>query len=140
MLLNQFAFSSTDEIPYEENVDFISFRNQPLIRFEENTYWVIDKNFLANRLYRSLFFGIKEQNILIEKQYKLSNFFQFITTSFSEETLFYDVMEHILGNKSYIHYSRAEMRRKGFSGEPDYYIRNGNDIFLPVGGITLVRI
>lgn len=129
-ILNQFAFSSTDEIPYEENVDFISFRNQPLIRFEENTYWVMDKNFLANRLYRSLFFGIKKQNDLIEKQYKLSNFFQYFTTNFSEETLFYDVMKHIIGKKSYIHYSGAKIRSKGISGEPDYYIRNGNDVFL----------
>lgn len=129
-LLNQFAFSSTNEIPYEENVDFISFRNQPLIQIEENTYWVIDKIFLANRLYRSLFFGIKKQNDLIEKQYKQSNFFQFFTTNFSEETLFYDVMKHIIGKKSYIHYSGAEMRRKNILGEPDYYVRNGNDIFL----------
>lgn len=39
-------------------------------------------------------------------------------------------MSHIIGRKSYIHYSGAEMRSKGFLGEPDYYIRNGNDIFL----------
>lgn len=129
-ILNQFAFSSSDKIPHEENVDFISFRNQPLIRFEKNTYWVIDENFLANRLYRSLFFGIKEQNDLIEKPYKLSNFLQFFTTNFSEETLFYDVMKHIIEKKSYKHYSGAEMRSKKFSGEPDYYIRNGNDVFL----------
>lgn len=129
-LLNQFAFSSTDEIPYEENIDFISFRNQPLIRIEENTYWIIDKNFLANRLYRSLFFGIKKQNDLIEEQYRIPNFFQFFTTNFSEEVLFYDVMKHIIGNKSYIHHSGAKIRSKKISGEPDYYVRNGNDIFL----------
>ena len=129
-LLNQFAFSSIDEIPYEENIDFISFRNQPLIRIEENTYWVIDENFLANRLYRSLFFGIKKQNDLIEEQYRIPNFFQFFTTNFSEEVLFYDVMKHIIGNKSYIHRSGAEIRSKKISGEPDYYVRNGNDIFL----------
>ena len=96
----------------------------------KNTYWIIDEHFLANRFYRSLFFGIKKQNGLIEKQYKLSDFFQFITTRFSEETLFYDVMKHIVGNKSYVHYSGSTMRNKGTSGEPDYYIRNGNDIFL----------
>lgn len=129
-ILDQFAFSSSDKIPYEENVDFISFRNQPLIRFEENTYWIVDNNFLANRLYRSLFFEIKKQNDLIEKRYKLSDFFQFFTTKFSEETLFYNVMKHIIGKKSYIHYSGAEMRNNGIFGEPDYYIRNGNNIFL----------
>lgn len=130
MLLDQFAFSSREKIPYEENVDYISFRNKPLIRFEENTYCVIDKNFLANRLYRSLFFGIKKQNDLIEKQYKFPNFFQFFTTKFSEEKLFYNVMQHIVGRKAYIHYSGEKMRSLKISGEPDYYIRNGNDIFL----------
>lgn len=129
-ILDQFALSSSDKISYDENVDFISFRDKPLIRFEKNTYWIIDEHFLANRFYRSFFFGIKKQNDLIEKQYKLSDFFQFITTRFSEETLFYDIMKHIVGKKSYIHYSGAAMRNKGTSGEPDYYIRNGNDIFL----------
>lgn len=129
-ILDQFAFSSSDQIPYGENIDFLSFRNQPLIRFEENTYLVIDKNFLVNRIYRSLFFGIKKQNDLIEEQYRIPNFFQFFTTKFSEEVLFYDVMKHIIGNKSYIHHSGAEMRIKKISGEPDYYVRNGNDIFL----------
>lgn len=129
-ILDQFALSSSDKISYDENVDFISFRDKPLIQFEKNTYWIIDEHFLANRFYRSLFFGIKKQNGLIEKQYKLSDFFQFITTRFSEETLFYDVMKHIVGNKSYVHYSGSTMRNKGTSGEPDYYIRNGNDIFL----------
>ena len=130
MILDQFAFSSSDTIPDEENVDFISFRNQPLIQFRENTYWIIDNNFLANRLYRSLFFGIKKQNNSIQKQYKIADFFQFYTTQFSEETLFYNVMQHIIGKKSYIHHSGKEMRSMGISGEPDYYIRNGNDIFL----------
>lgn len=129
-ILEQFAFSSDVQIPHKENVDFISFRNKPLIRLNENTYWVIDKTFVANRLYRSLFFGLKAQNDIIDEQYKQSNFFQFFTTNFSEETLFYDVMKHIIGKKSYIHHSGAEMRRIGLSGEPDYYVRNENDIFL----------
>lgn len=81
-ILDQFAFSSSDKIPHEENIDFVSFRNKPLIRFEENTYWVIDENFLANRLYKGLFFGIKEQNDLIGKQHKQSNFFQFFYNEF----------------------------------------------------------
>lgn len=130
VILDKFALMSNEIIPFEENVDFISFRNQPLIRLEKNTYWVIDENFLANRLYRSLFFGIKKQNDSIQEKYKIANFFQFFTTNFSEETLFYDVMKHIIGRKSYIHHSGAEMRCMEISGEPDYYIRNGNDIFL----------
>ena len=129
-LLNQFAFSSTEQLSYGENIDFISFRNKPLIRFEENIYWIIDKNFLANRLYRSLFFGLKKQNDIIDKQYRISDFFQFFTTNFSEKTLFYDVMKHIIGERSYIHYSGAEIKREEITGEPDYYIRNGNNIFL----------
>lgn len=130
ILLDKFALASSEEISYEENVDFISFRNHPLIQLEENTYWVIDENFLANRLYISLFFGIKGQNDSIQKQYKIADFFQFFTSKFSEETLFYNTMKHIIGKKTYITYSGAEMRGKGISGEPDYYIRNGNDIFL----------
>lgn len=129
-LFDNFSVSSSDNLSYDKNVDFVSFRNRPIIRFDKNTYWVIDDNFLVNRLYRSLFFGLKKQNELIEEKYKLSNFFQYFTTHFSEEVLFYDVMKHIVGNKSYIHYSGAEMRSKKISGEPDYYIRNGNDIFL----------
>lgn len=130
ILLDNFALASSEEIPYGDNVDFIFFRNKPLILLEKNTYWVIDENFLANRLYISLFFGIKKQNDFIHKRYKIDNFFQFFTSKFSEETLFYSTMEHIIGRKSYKCYSGTEMRRKGISGEPDYYIRNGNDIFL----------
>ena len=34
-ILDQFALSSSDKISYDENVDFISFRDKPLIQFEK---------------------------------------------------------------------------------------------------------
>lgn len=35
VILDKFALMSNEIIPFEENVDFISFRNQPLIRLEK---------------------------------------------------------------------------------------------------------
>jgi len=128
-LIDNFAIECSEEVAYDKNVDYIFFRNCPLIRFNDD-YYVIDKNFLANRIYRGLFFGLKEKNNSLCPQYKVTNFFQYFSSKFSEETLFYSVMKNIVGNKSYKNYSGNEMRNLGIYGEPDYYIRNGNDIFL----------
>lgn len=39
-------------------------------------------------------------------------------------------MKHIYGKRNYIQYSGEELSRKNVIGPPDYYIRNGNALFL----------
>ena len=110
--------------------DFCSFRSSPIYNIEEGKYGVIYGYFLLEIIYKGMYFRLKELNELLPEGVKKKNFRGYYCDKFSECWLLYQVLETIYG-KRYIK-MRGQYIKDTFNviGEPDYYIRNGNKIFL----------
>lgn len=110
--------------------DFGSLRAKPLYRISENEFCIIHPLFVIEMLHKGLYFKLNEINESLDSDKEYSNFRSFYGESFSENYLLYNILDRIYGNSSYIRYSGQAMKEKGQEAEPDYYVRNGNKIFL----------
>jgi hypothetical protein len=128
-------FNHQADIPEnEENVaerDFLAIRNRPLYRVGENDYVMLNRAMIINKMYTSIYWDCKA---IIDANPGLgitqNGFRTDYTTNFSEGYLVYKLLEKAYGNKSYKQFSGEQMRALMDHSEPDYYIRNGNKVFL----------
>jgi len=113
----------SDEEEFQD--DFLYLRANPLLRTDEYTFQIIFPLFAIEKNFNGLYFLLKEinDNLPKEKQIKLR---QLITYDFSEKYVLYKLLENI--------YKKKYFKLKGVdintSGAPDYYIRNGNKVFI----------
>lgn len=113
-----------------EDIDFRYLRASPLVKYGENEYAIINKMFTIQKLYNSLYFVLKDINDSLTDE-KIGDFRGYFTFNFTEKYLFYNVINNIYGNRPYIQFSGDDIDNDwNFEGGPDYYIRNGNKIFL----------
>lgn len=129
-ILTRLSIDINDLISKEDNIDYRVFRNNPLVRISPNEFMVIYSSLCVEKLYNSLIFQFNEINESLPKPERISNLFQSYTSTFSEEYLFYTIIQTIISRQKYIALSGNECRATDNIGEPDYYIRNWNDIFL----------
>ncbi|MFZ1515369.1 MAG: hypothetical protein WAT21_08225 [Saprospiraceae bacterium] len=124
-----FQMLSLNDVSLEQ--DYISIRSNPLLQVGENHYRIIYDLFLVEKLFKSIQFKFSlDINKNIDKQYKLGDFRADHCDKFSEQTLLYTLMERSFPKK-WIHISGVKFKTAGFNNaEPDYYLRNGNKIFL----------
>lgn len=120
----------TKTIAVEDNVDYKYFRNYPLVRVSENEFILIYSSLCAERFYNSLIFNFNEINKGLAKKDRITDIFQDYTSKFSEEYMFYKVMERIISKQKYLSMSGEECRYICNHNEPDYYIRNWDEVFL----------
>ncbi len=112
-----------------EGFDFINIRANPLYKIEENEYRILFPLFMCESLYNGLYFKLNKINSGLDKPNKQKNFRQFYTSNFSEKYLLNTVLRQLFENK-YVQCSGEQLDEDGISGAPDYYIRNGNKVFL----------
>ena len=115
----------------ELNADFKLLRGNPLYKVDEGKYAIISSLFVFEKIYKGLYFKLKEIHDYLPAKNKVDkNFRRYYTSKFSENHLLYKILNHIYGNKSYVQYSGDALSNKKYLGAPDYYIRNGNVLFL----------
>jgi hypothetical protein len=118
----------------EENIvgnDFLEIRNKPLFQLGENEYLFLNRAMIVNKIYSSTYWDCK--SILAEHpEFNISQgkFRKDYTSEFSEGFLVYKLMEKAYGNKNYKRFSGEQMKDVMGNTEPDYYIRNGNKVFI----------
>ena len=114
-----------------EEFDFLPIRNKPLYLVSENEYVIINRAMIFNKVYNSIYWDCKS---IVKSNPALgiseNRFRADYTTHFSEGYLVYKLMKRAYENKSVLNFSGAEMKKKMKSSEPDYYVRNGNKVFL----------
>jgi len=108
--------------------DFRKIRGKPLLKINEGEYKVLYRLFLAEVLHKGLYFKISEINRNLSST-DIKEFRGYYCDEFSEKYLFYKQLKYIFKNR-YIEFSGEEIRMRGLIAEPDYYVRNGNKIFL----------
>jgi hypothetical protein len=115
----------------ELDADFKLLRGSPLYKVDEGKYAIISSLFVFEKIYKGLYFKLKEVHDSLSIQEKVDkNFRRYYTSKFSENHLLYNIMNHIYGNKNYVQHSGDDLSNKGYLGAPDYYVRNGNIVFL----------
>ncbi|WP_194777638.1 hypothetical protein [Pararhodonellum marinum] len=115
-----------NDIDYKKSEnDYLTLRANPLFKIEESSYRVISPLFAIEKIFNGLYFILKEINDSIDEQLQI-NLRQLITYEFSEKYLLYKIIERTYPKK-YFKLSGDQMNTPGV---PDYYIRNGNKVFL----------
>lgn len=118
----------------EENIvgnDFLEIRNKPLYQVDNNEYLFLNRAMIINKIYSSVYWDCKA--ILAthpELNISQGKFRKEYTSDFSEGFLVYQLMKKAYGNKSYKRFSGTEMKEFMGDTEPDYYLRNGNKVFI----------
>ncbi len=123
--------SINNEISIEE-LDFIGLRSKPFYKNGEYKYQIISPLFTCEKIYEGLYFLLNKINNELREKNELhveDNFRGFYCSKFSEEYLLYEIIDRSFPKKD-IRYSGKNLRARGISGEPDYYVRNKNKLFL----------
>ncbi|KQS32743.1 hypothetical protein [Dyadobacter sp. Leaf189] len=141
--LNQFvSFDAT----LESLPDFATLRANPLYKDTDGSYLAVEPLFVAQRLYNSLYFEFRDIYLELKtpeeqiinprpddqiKRYLLGQFRRIYTSEFSENTLLYKTLDRIFHRNFTVKLPGTVIRDKlNYIGEPDFYVRNRNNIFL----------
>lgn len=113
----------------EDDYDFIKLRNCPMYRRSDGGYMVLSKLFLAEKLYKSLYFEFNAINESLGTS-SIDDFKSYIGLHFAEEYLCNKILNKSFPNR-FVKITGEMFREKGFKdSEPDYYSRNKNKAFL----------
>lgn len=115
-----------NDIDYKDNeIDYLTIRANPLYKTGKSSYLVISPLFVIEKTFNGLYFLLKEINDSFEQKSRIK-LRQLITFEFSEKYLFYKIIERSYPKK----YFKLAGEKMKTPGAPDYYIRNGNKVFL----------
>lgn len=108
--------------------DFSHIKNSPIYKIDENVYSIVHYFFVIDKFYKSSKFKLKE---LYEKDEALvavyGSFFNFFNKEFSENFLMKNILDQVFDKKYFI---KKPVTEKELPGEPDYYVRHNNDVFV----------
>lgn len=127
-----FDFISINPCEYRDKYlnkkeEYSLLKSKPLFKYE-NQYYVLDWNFMPNKIYEGLIFdfhsesGIKELSTLNT----IPKFKKLIGLEITENFIFRTILRAIFSDK----YCKLIFPKDNSAGEPDAYYRKGNNIFL----------
>jgi hypothetical protein len=112
-----------------KDLDYRKIRSNPLYKIEEGIYRIIFHLFLSDKLYKGIYFKLRELNDMLDGREKISDLRSVYSFDFSERYLFYKMMERIYDGR-FIKFTGDEISRQGIDGGPDYYIRSADNVLL----------
>lgn len=128
------TFLSLFTIPleYEELPDFINLRSNPILKINDETFIIINKLFLIERIFKSLVFEFSLKiNKQVKEEYRLKDFRANYCDYFSEQTLLYNALSNCFPNNyKWIKIKGEDFKKIKYSSEPDYYIRFKNKVLI----------
>lgn len=110
-----------------EDHDYIKIREKPLFQLDDEHFRIIHPIFIADKIYKGMFFLLKQLNDAEPKI--IGNFRQWYTSNFSEGHCFIEVIKYSFPNYDARHFD-SELVAAGIIGPPDCYLRQGNNVFL----------
>lgn len=121
-------FANTlSHVAITEDIDFKSLRSVPMHKMGDNVYMPVMPLFLVEQVYKGLYFRLNRIN---RKLKIVSDLKSYLGSPFTENVLFYGAMKRVFQNK---YFQRTGVEMEPLSegkGNPDYYIRNGNKIYI----------
>jgi|SRR5690554_69577 len=123
---------SIDLKEFKRTSDFIGLRSKPVYYHGNDLYSVISFKFFIDKMYQGLLFDFSSilKNIGDKKVANYGNLKQLVGERFTEDYLFYEIMQGCFSKKYKKLISGKILKEHLGEGEPDFYIRNGKNIFL----------
>ena len=118
--------------------DFLTLRAKPLYKIENGVYRIIFDLFLVEKIFKGMYFSLRDTNETLPVGQKITGWKSIYCYEFSEKTLAYKVIESIFPDKS-IKFTGQQLTDMKVIGAPDYYVRNGNSIFVFESKDFLIR-
>jgi hypothetical protein len=110
---------------YESSSDFIKLREHPVLRINDHELVVLNSQFLSDKIFPSFVFDFARINSMTYSELKKE-----IGLNFTEHYLFYSLMKGCFENQMDEQIDGRTLKHILKDGEPDYYMRSGNNIFL----------
>lgn len=103
---------------------------KPLYKLKNEEYLILDNGYLLDKF----FLGIYHDLLGFSNKNSFDKFHQDYSKNFVEGFLLVNTMKAVFG-KGYIQFSEERIKEKGIKGIenlalPDYYVRNGNKVFI----------
>lgn len=114
-----------DVMHYKSTPDFIMLREKPFLQTGNHELILLNRHFLSEKLYSSFLFDFARINGMSYGDVKRK-----IGLSFTEHFVFYSLIHGCFRKQMDVLYSGTELKQILKNGEPDYYMRKGNNIFL----------
>lgn len=128
-LMEAFATKFNTVVKLKQNQDYTNFRSKPLIRFDDQLR-CYSKVFIVNKIFESFIFEFSSMNNSLKHETKIKDLICEFPLDFSEEYLFNKIMSTVYANHSCIKKTSTACREICNIGEPDYYVRVNNNIFI----------
>lgn len=132
--LRAHSFKEDTIVPLETNQDYTYFKSHPLIELNDGTYLPISPIFCINHIYKSIYFEFKAINESFSgtaNHIKGQGLLSIFTTEFSEQTLFERYVRNAICRHRGIKKTDRDCKlENNFGHEPDFYLRDGNNIIL----------
>lgn len=117
-----------------DNIDEVNIQEKPLYKVANNTYCFLYIKFFVNKFFHSLLFDLAkelENQGLIDtkKTPAYVQIKQLVGQKFTEQYLFYKVIDRILADKRYEKKTGEDMTKIS-DGLPDFYANKGQRVFL----------
>ena len=117
-----------------DNIEDVNIQAKPLYKVDNNTYCILYIKFFVDKFFHSLLFDLakelEKQGILgTKKTPAYVQIKQLVGQKFTEQYLFYKVIDRVLADKRYKKKTGEEMA-KICDGLPDYYANKGQRVFL----------
>jgi hypothetical protein len=117
---------TSEDIKIDE--DFTHIKNSPIYFLNKKVFSIVNYFFVVDKFYKSTKFKLKGiYETLDPLVAKYGDFFGFFNKHFSENFLMKNVLDSIYQKKYYI--KKVEGNHE-LDGEPDYYVRHNNTIYL----------
>jgi hypothetical protein len=121
---------------FSKSDDFLQLREKPIYRLNETDFVFLNLNFFVDKIYQGIQFDFARvlvDNSATFKGKRIKNRVQFLGifgNEFSEDVLFYNIMEDCFKKSKYIIHNGNEIKKIITDGEPDYYIRDKAKVYL----------
>ena len=117
-----------------DKIDDVNIQEKPLYKVDNNTYCFLYIKFFVNKFFHSLLFDLAkelENQGLIDtkKTPAYVQIKQLVGQKFTEQYLFYKVIDRILADKRYEKKTGEDMTKIS-DGLPDFYANKGQRVFL----------
>lgn len=110
-------------------------RNHFFVKIDDDSFLLLNPTFLIDKFYEGIVFDLwksienhKGTNTIADKMKDFTVLKSMLGSSFSEEHLFYTIMDKCFTSTSQIKVRGSEL--SGVEAPPDYYLREGNNIFF----------
>lgn len=127
-----------NDIKVLDEHDFLTLRSNPIYWVNDDLYRITFELFVLEKIYTGAYWKLFELNNKLGSSGLKGNFRNQFCKEFSEKHLTYSVLNSIYG-KRYKCFTGQQADNERIDGAPDYYVRNGNKIFLFESKDTLLK-